>query len=402
MNNSSLEERNQKRKIRKISFLIVSIVITTIILITETYAWFVGLSDVSVSDMTINISSIDGLELSLDAVTWTTSSSTLSISESAITTNISSSYSGNKNKWVSTSTGAGLIPISSSGTIQTPSGRLEIYGKSSMNSTGGGYNIVATKITNTTNEAEGYVAFDLFIRNGKNGTYDATNYTDAMGEAIYLTTSSSAAVSSAGAATDNGVANSIRVAFVRVGMVSSSATAATAQGINCNTTPPTGVTPMCSFTGAIIWEPNDKSHNANLISNFNTKFCVKRTGESSYSGSCTPQAWNPVDNSTDGSAAALANNKYYKTYTVNKNIAGANAVGIYDGLNGFNDKIGNTKNLTGDARPILFNLAAYSITKVRVYIYLEGQDVDNYDLITKGKSIDIDFGFTKDKYNVSA
>lgn len=411
MSKSSLDERNQKRKIRKISLLIVSIVITTIILITETYAWFVGLSEVSVNDMTISISSVDGLELSLDANTW--SSSTLSISQSAITTNINSSYSGHKNKWVSTSTGAGLVPISSSGIIQSPSGRLEIYGKSSMNSTAGGYNVVASKISNTSTEADGYVAFDLFIRNGKNGTYDATNYTDDMGEAIYLTTTSIAKVSSAGQATDNGIANSLRVAFIRIGMVSSSATKAEAQGITCSTA--TGVTPLCSFSDAIIWEPNDKSHNATLVTNFNNKFCVKRTGATTYSGACTPQALNPVDLSNDGTAAALANNKYYQTYTVNKAISGSNQVGVYDGLNSYTGKIGDTnflkatntftdteKNLTGDSRPILFKLVAYSITKVRVYIYLEGQDVDNYDLITKGKSIDVKFGFTKDKYNISS
>lgn len=416
MNVSSQDERIKRRKVRKVSLLIVSIIITSIVLITETYAWFVGLSTVSVSDMTINISSVDGLELSLNASTWT--STTLSITSAAVTTNLNSTYSGHKNKWVGTGTGEGLIPISSSGDFQstTGNGRLKIFGKSSMNSTAGGYNIVATQISNATNESDGYVAFDLFIRNGKNGTYDvdSSTYTDDMGEAIYLTTTSSATVSSAGAATDNGVANSLRVAFLRVGMVSSSANAATAQGITCATNTTTGVTGMCSLGTATIWEPNDKSHNAALITYFNTKACVKRTSASAYSGSCTPQAKNPVDGANDGSAAALANNKFYPTNTVKKNIGGSNAVGIYDGLNGWTSTIGSDKylqttdtftdtekNLSADARPVFFKLAAYSITKVRVYIYLEGQDVDNYDLITKGKSIDIDFGFTKDKFNVN-
>ena len=65
--NSSLDERKQKQKIRKIGLLSLSIIITAVILIAETYAWFVGLSTVSVSDMQIKISSADGLELSLDA-----------------------------------------------------------------------------------------------------------------------------------------------------------------------------------------------------------------------------------------------------------------------------------------------------------------------------------------------
>ena len=39
------------------------------------------------------------------------------------------------------------------------------------------------------------------------------------------------------------------------------------------------------------------------------------------------------------------------------------------------------------------------ITKVRVYLWLEGQDVDNYDVIA-GDSIKINFGFTKDRYGI--
>ena len=49
----------------------------------------------------------------------------------------------------------------------------------------------------------------------------------------------------------------------------------------------------------------------------------------------------------------------------------------------------------------LFYLAPNSVTKLRVYIYLEGQDIDNYDLGTYGKDIEIMFGFTKDKYSMS-
>ena len=43
-------------------------------------------------------------------------------------------------------------------------------------------------------------------------------------------------------------------------------------------------------------------------------------------------------------------------------------------------------------------LAPNSITKVRVYVYLEGQDVDNYDFASLGKKISINFGFTKERF----
>ena len=46
-------------------------------------------------------------------------------------------------------------------------------------------------------------------------------------------------------------------------------------------------------------------------------------------------------------------------------------------------------------------IAPNSITKIRVYVYLEGQDVDNYDVATQGKQISVSFGFTKDQWGMA-
>ena len=54
--------------------------------------------------------------------------------------------------------------------------------------------------------------------------------------------------------------------------------------------------------------------------------------------------------------------------------------------------------LTGTARPEFMTLAPNSITKVRVYVYLEGQDVDNYDFAQLGAQITVNFGFTKERF----
>ena len=43
-------------------------------------------------------------------------------------------------------------------------------------------------------------------------------------------------------------------------------------------------------------------------------------------------------------------------------------------------------------------LAPNSVTKVRVYVYIEGQDVDNYDFASLGKKISVAFGFTKERF----
>ena len=56
------------------------------------------------------------------------------------------------------------------------------------------------------------------------------------------------------------------------------------------------------------------------------------------------------------------------------------------------------KNIAGAERPQFMTLAPNSITKVRVYVYIEGQDIDNYDFASLGKKISVSFGFTKERF----
>ena len=51
------------------------------------------------------------------------------------------------------------------------------------------------------------------------------------------------------------------------------------------------------------------------------------------------------------------------------------------------------------ARPELITLAPNSITKVRIYVWIEGQDIDNYDFASIGKQITVNFGFTKERFD---
>ena len=56
------------------------------------------------------------------------------------------------------------------------------------------------------------------------------------------------------------------------------------------------------------------------------------------------------------------------------------------------------KEQKGTERPTFITLAPNSITKIRVYVYIEGQDVDNYDFASLGKAIKVNFGFTKERF----
>ena len=381
-----MKKRNTKHE-KRLKRLIVTCLLCAIILTVSTYAWFIGMQVVNVNAFQVTVAAAEGLSLSLDGQTFTES---IEIDGDTYSTK---AYTGNTNKWTS------LKPISTAGKINADYSRLVIYEKSSLTTSEGGYRLMSKVLNNTTRddgkEADGYVVFDLFVKNLSGEAY-YTEQNVNNEEAIYLTPESQVTVGASGTK-DTGIENSVRVAFAQIGRVESDKTDST-QGITCQTTG--DVTGICAYKDATIWEPNDKAHVANAISWYNTS-CEKRTGEDvtdpdSYSGSCT----------------TIADGNHYPTYVVASEIDEEDNVDVYDGaeyntyagskdaglLNDVNTLTDSEKMLTGVDRPTFMTLAPNSITKIRVYVYIEGQDVDNYDFASLGKQIKVEFGFTKEKF----
>ena len=101
---------------------------------------------------------------------------------------IRSYYANNTNSWG----GAGLFPVSSVGAMDSTASRMKLFEKASLTSTAGGYRLMASQVKNYgagATEQDGYVAFDLFIKN-----FSGTQYLEALNEldeeAIYLTNDS--------------------------------------------------------------------------------------------------------------------------------------------------------------------------------------------------------------------
>ena len=378
-------KKSDKKHTKRIRSLIVIFALTAIIISVSTYAWFIGMRTVNVTSFDVEIAATDSLSLSLDGISW---SETAIINES----NFDTTYATNTNSWG----GDGLVPMSSVGVVNNTTSRLELYEKASLTATPGGYRLLASLVDNTSAEPDGYVAFDLFVRN-LSGAHYYTELDEGNEEAIYLTTDSSATVSSSGVA-GTGIENSVRVAFAQIGRVkgnTGSGDAAVIQGISCATAG--AVTGICRT--AQIWEPNDTSHVQGAINWYETS-CLSRkasgtdvTLAASYDTAC-----NRV---IDGVA--------YPTYAIKSPITSGNNVDIYDGqayntyastaqLDEYDFFTDSMKDLRGTARPTFMSLAPNSITKIRVYIYIEGQDIDNYDFSSIGKSIAIKFGFAKQRF----
>ena len=392
--------KKAKKCTKRIKNLIVVCTLSSMVFIVATFAWFIGMRTVNVSSFDVSIATTDSLLLSLDGKKWDT---TVTINSTNFNdTNVV--YEGNANTW----SNGGLIPVSSIGEMDTTTSRMKLYEKASLTATAGGYRLMASQVLNnqTTvenfdwqyNEAKGYVAFDLFVKNFSGTEYYKENNV-ANEEAIYLTTDSIVKVANDGVR-DTGIENSVRVAFAQIGRVTAKTTdPSKITSITC--TDNADVTGICRT--AQIWEPNEAKHVQAAIDHYQES-CKKRTGadvldKTSY---------------TADACTAFATTDTLPTYVIAKEITATDAVDVYDGekYNTYTENVGegkylhayktftdHDKNLSGNQRPEFISLAPNSITKVRVYVYIEGQDIDNNDLASIGKKISVAFGFTKDRYD---
>ena len=428
-----------KRHTRRIKRLALICTLCTVILVVSTYAWFVGMKTVNVSSFDVEIAATDGLSLSLNGEYWaetvTISKDNYKYKEDAVKDTLKQNYiyDGSTNTWG----GSGLIPISTIGQIDANASRLIMFEKGSLTTTPGGYRLMASRVknetvTSNTEEGNGFVAFDLFVRNLSGSAYYA-DYNQLNEEAIYLTQSSEVTVSSAGENQDKtGIENSVRVAFAQIGRVQAvkgeqtTAISSTVQGINCKT-PGTGVTAICDRY-AQIWEPNDTKHVNNAIQWYTTA-CKARKTATQDNENLGKDVTDP--NNYAGACATVTNGTAVPTYAVGSVIDYTHNIDVYDGekLNTYKASISGTKingytkksetdivsktdgrlyeydyftdtekMYTGMNRPTFITLAPNSITKIRVYVYIEGQDVDNYDFASLGKAIKVNFGFTKERF----
>ena len=450
-----INRKNRKRTISRSRKIVIAIGITAVVLVVATYAWFVGITTVTVNPFEVNIISTEGLAMSLDGIHWETEVKvTKGIIEGTNKMYINGSESqdkylivknfetggyegeypasnGNKNHWAGAGTDEnhkGLEPVSTAGELVstgTNSSEVKFFTKTTLTSETGGYKLLAGEVDPST--ANAYVAFDLFLKNSSGSNYTAA-YDKDNDEALFLTGNSTVLYDTTGSNVGQGIENSVRVGFFALGRVNANNTTgpdnpdatkkALIQGISCDTA--TGVTNLCNLTSgepatAIprgynwnIWEPNDTAHNAKSVSRFNAS-CIKRTSASEYAtgsgNNCTPIS------GEGGTQEQLSNGKYIKTFAVNSAITSSDTTSnIYDGLNGYTNAkmtdmstrvITDTQNDVEETRDPLLYIAPASITKVRVYIWLEGQDVDNFDLATIYQTLKINFGFTKDRYETT-
>ncbi len=318
--------KNQRKR-RRILLSLLMICLTGVVLSASTYAWFTANRTVTVSDINVNVTASNGIQMSVDGITWKTVISNEDIN-GAINT-----YPGAANQLPSISNA--LAPVSTIGQIDTSNGYLQMYLGDIMSNAAGDYTLTADRRIETNGTTGDFIAFDLFVQ--------VTEDTP-----IYFTSNSKA--TSYG--TSSGIENAARMGFVLEGTTA----------VGSNTSVIQGLTATQGTEEVVIWELNNDYHTAAAVANASSNYGL-----------------------TTGAGAGNAPLQYYG---VKANIP----ENLYLLLNSHSsdhfelvtpDISTPASGIPTNAYAEAFTLPA-GITKVRVYMWLEGQDVDCENIASGG------------------
>ena len=324
-----MDKENRKGNLLTAFFMVLICFVT---LITASYAWFTQNTGVVLDNITINVKAKGGIQISSEAATWKTN---------LTNEDIKAGYPNHLNRIPET-----LIAVSSGGNVDTSNaykGLLQLYAGDLVGGGLTGYNLISTRtseyqygtcsnsstatyetctgIWTNNNDLGDFIAFDIFI--------EATSETP-----LYLTRESNAIAADA----DAGLKNASRVAFIVEGSLENGAAALDVQRLK-------------NGTRAIIWEPNNNVHTASAITN----------GTSNYGYSLGELTSTTVIGNYQGVVSEFGigdnvpvngnNPTYFKTITPDISTGTThNSVKITD--------------------------IPAGVTKIRVYAWIEGQDID--------------------------
>jgi len=320
-----------------------------IILIFSTYAWLSQTLNVKVKFFDLQVQTDNGLFISLDGVEY---SDTVEISLDSIITDLEDTYPTNTNQWAS----SGLWSVSSNGIPDSNSDKFNVFfgevNKKTKNSPDGKRFLNTKQITETrANKASYFIAFDIFLKN-VSGSPKPDNLYLSDGTSIDFEDGTDIEVKDAMA----NIMDSIRFGIVRIAStLSTEASAEIVQNLECND--------ACEM---VIFEPNNLHH---------TELAIER-------------AANYGVTMVDGVAMP--------TYGV---IAEGNYLAHTNGQEGTGipldtEHFALQETITNYDNPI-FKMPN-GITKLRIYVWIEGQDIDSLETYSKGSGVYLSIDFEKD------
>lgn len=312
--------KNKKKQCKKryrLFYLLLLLLVTTLSLSVSSYAWFTTNRLVRVDLLNVNVRAQGGIEISVDGTNWKSSVSVDDITTAGII------YPTNTNQIPVI-----LEPVSTNGQIEN--GKIIMYYGNAINNVTGAYILETTRSIETQSYGESstgkFITFDLFLKTNNNTK-------------LYLTPESNATY---GGEKSSGIENAIRFAFVEEGTTFTGAELNTIQLMTTN-----------DQSKVHIWEPNYDTHTEYGIENAKEVYNLNITNPSEpieYDG--VSNEIKKAANVTTSTANATKFPMYFQRVKVD-----------YYTKNNFDNNIE------------IFSINS-GITKIKVYMWIEGQDID--------------------------
>ena len=347
------------------------LLLTGVALSTATYAWFTANTLIQLGQIDVRVQATNGIQVSTDATNWKASLTTDEIRNAY--------YTGSTTQFPDVTNGDYLQPVSTSGSLTDGKfnmfyGVLQTNGNITLtkaNETAGSCSVATAHTPAACATASGtwseandayFIAFDLFIQSNANREVGLlpSSLVDATG-------------------TDAGLKDSIRVGFV-------------INGTDATNTPATAYA-LAANADYTIWEPNVDAHTEKAIAQGNATdtfvysyMGAQAVGTDVVLNNGTQFATVPAQIApgadyiiqTNEVKTAAENPAYVPTYRRVTNVTGSGAAFT-----------GSEWNTTAEANyPTVFSVTA-GITKVRVYIWIEGQDVDCENNASLGSAVGV-------------
>lgn len=395
-----MKQNEQKNSKKRLNSLILLVAFTAIMLIVSTYAWFSTQRNVSISNLEGIVKVAEGLEISLDADSW---SQEIDFSQYTMS-DLKQVYGGSEHNVIPTE----LIPVSSDGAEGIGEGEVPFYrgNATEVNKKWQLADITKTEGVGSSKGASdvafpGYYAIDLFLRNS--GIDESKG--DVQGttkETLQLSQGSTVTVIADGSDA-TGLQNTPRVAFA---LFDGSADVTALQ------------TPVLSaLTGddktigdVAIWEPNANAHVSTIVTNYNDitwktgdpaaylAATVGEGGKAKYTATEIIPTYVLTSTSVSKTYADLYNWDGSTNAGLKKQIAlqtNAGATATAKNLISVNtpETAIQVKNATGSVTP--FQMLKNTTLRLRMYVWLEGQDPDCVNYASHGGGIELNIGLCK-------
>lgn len=309
-----------------------------VLLIVSAYAWFYASLDVQVNFVNLVVSKKNGLFISLDGIDF---GSSVQISKDSLINNLKNTYPNNTSQWAE----YGLYPVSSLGIPDSNTPKFDIYqavGFSVDNVNKKSYLTTRRTIEAEASESKNYIAFDLFLKNITGSP---------VSDNLYIDEGTNVIVDEGNTEQIEGLINSVRIGFVKIGTVSRTSTINEIQNIDCNNN--------CEM---VIYEPNSTAH---------TDLSIERAKKYDIN---------------------LINGQYYPTMAVSGEMNFYEISNVIKGNLVENFKLQETRFSIDEP---IFEIPD-GITKIRVYVWIEGQDIDSLETRSEGADVSVVINLIKD------